>query len=460
MGQTTSTMSERYYMQKVRLGHGSFGTVWRAVDRRSGAAVAMKHMEKAKLRRMGIRREDVEREVAMMKACAHENIAQLFGMFEDEAHVYLAQEYCDSGDFSDKLRERGLAIREAEAAGWIRQMCSAVGALHLLGICHRDVKPENFLVRGGEASGGASPSGTLKLSDFGLAVFLPPGGLLTQKCGTPAFMAPEQHMIPRSRGYGFPADVWAAGVSMYQVMFGGLHPFMDDKGRLKEEQLLKGELDFRPLGANHQPLRADHQRFTEQAVAMCRSLVERNPAKRLTAADAAKSSWATCPPGGGASGGAATLRTASSPSPGAGSRVSARHFSWNSGAGSQVGNVHWPRPPGSRAVSPTSEPWRQRSVSPDAPACRRVVSLPFDTIGGAGMTSAKSGERALAMKRAATLGNKLPDESDTMTAFVVGAREVIDTTAEVQRSVSKFLFGGCGRGSPRRRALQTRYADV
>lgn len=79
-------------------------------------------------------------------------------------------------------------MAEPEAAEWMRQMCAAIAALHGKAICHRDIKPENFLVSG---------ASSLKLADFGLSVYLPPGQLLQQKCGTPAFMSPEQHALPR-----------------------------------------------------------------------------------------------------------------------------------------------------------------------------------------------------------------------------------------------------------------------
>jgi len=470
MGKAASGMDERYFLQKVRLGQGSFGTVWRAIDRRTGAAVAMKQMEKAKLSRLGWRREDVEREVAMMQACAHENITRLFDMFEDEVYVYLAQEYCDGSDLGDKIRERGLAIREAEAALWVRQMCSAIAALHSLGICHRDIKPPNFMVKAGEASvGEAASSGTLKLADFGMAVFLPKGSLLTQKCGTPAFMAPEQHAMSRSRGYSFPADVWAAGVSMYQVMFGGLHPFLDSKGMLKEEALLRGDLDFRPSGANGLPLRSGAQRFTDPAVALCRAMVERSPMRRLTAAGASRSQWATS----GREAGSAMLQQQSLPAQLrsrddatddiAHPRHSSRRLAWRPGTSSEEANsVDWSRSPMSwRGVltSPSSRGWRPYSASPERrPRILRggAEACPLSGEGArSDMLTANLVGRKKVLGRTATEG-WMADESDTMTAFVVGAREVLDTTAEVHRSMARLVFGGCGRGSPNRRPLSSR----
>lgn len=283
MGASSSgaKLEERYFLQKVKLGQGSFGTVWRAVDRHTDQVVAIKQMEKSKMPRRGITRADVEREISMMRACCHENITKLFDTFEDQGSIYLALEYCDGGDFGDKVKERGMSLREEEAADWMRQVLSAVAALHSKGVCHRDIKPDNFMVR----------EGRLKLADFGLALFLAEGRLLTEKCGTPAFMAPEQHHLPKkSKGYSFPVDLWASGVLMYMLMFAGRHPFLTDKGGLDEKRLLRGEMNFSTGESTsffgQLFVAGDEERFSHTARQFCRRLVDPNPSSRLTAPNA------------------------------------------------------------------------------------------------------------------------------------------------------------------------------
>lgn len=278
MGCGTSRLEDRYYLQKVKLGQGSFGTVWRGVDKQDHTVVAIKQLDKALMPRRKVNREDVAREIEIMEFCQHNNILRLLNTYEDTNSMYLALEYCDGGDFGDKLKERAADLQENEAAGWMRDVCAAIHALHTRLICHCDVKPENFMVSG--------ITQTLKLADFGLAVFLPAGKALVERCGTPSFMSPEQHRLPASGGFGFPADMWAAGVIFYMLMSSAKHPFLrEGQGSgLDHTKLLEGRLDFDSDGMLGNIFRIS--RFSERAKTLCRKMVEPNPVTRQTAAEA------------------------------------------------------------------------------------------------------------------------------------------------------------------------------
>lgn len=290
-GRRSQKIEEKYFLQKVKLGQGSFGTVWRAVDRTNDRIVAVKQLDKAAMPKRGVSRKDIEREVELMKAVRHDNVTQLFDYYEDEKSIYLALEYCDGGDFGDKVKERGMDLQENDAADWMYQICSAILALHQRGIVHRDIKPDNFMVSGS----------VLKLSDFGLACFLSREKLLTDKCGTPAFMAPEQVRLGSggSRGYSFPCDLWAAGIAMYMLMFGGRHPFITSTNQLDEQMLLQGRLDFRyerkaAVGGFFGGLLNGQNptlRFSDSARRICQRMVEPKESARITARDALKDPW-------------------------------------------------------------------------------------------------------------------------------------------------------------------------
>jgi serine/threonine protein kinase len=281
-GARSARLQDRYHLQKVRLGSGSFGTVWRGVDRESGEVVAVKQIGKRRAASSGSSRQDVEREIHLLQVATHENITRFHALFEDSEHIYLILEYCDGGDFADKIKERREAMGEPEAADWVLQMCSAVAAMHCRSICHRDVKPENFMVSGGNR---------LKLADFGLATVLFDGRRLTDKVGTLAFMAPEQHLLPgSSSGYSFPVDVWALGVSMHMVVCGGQHPFVDEKGVLQTATLLRGDVSFGQkfflgiaVGSSVQ--------LSGASMELCRRMIEVQPSRRITANIALRNPW-------------------------------------------------------------------------------------------------------------------------------------------------------------------------
>lgn len=268
------------------MGEGSFGVVWRGVNRRTGEVVAVKQLRKEQLALKGIGREETDREIRMMSNLQHRNIIRLHDTVESVDSIYLALEYCDGGDFGDKVLERGEQMREPEAAYWVRQMLAAVAYMHSRRICHRDVKLDNFLVAQGNR---------LKLADLGLAVDCPDGVLLTDRCGTPSFMAPEVHgLSAKSRGYGLLVDVWATGVSMYMVLFGGRHPFVDgSRRRLDERRLRAGDLDFNFKVGSQKPsiLGGLGLGVSGKARRLCQQLITPNHRQRISAADALADPW-------------------------------------------------------------------------------------------------------------------------------------------------------------------------
>jgi len=162
----------------------------------------------------------------------HENILKFIQMFEDATHVFLVLEYCDGGDFSDKLKarpEQPMGPCETVVVGWMRQICAAIEALHGAHIVHRDVNPKNFMLS----------RGVLKLADLGIAQLLrTANSRLFAKCGTPGYMAPEQYMLPLGAGYHLPVDMWAAGIVLYMMLHGGRHPFMEH-GKLNKQEMVR-----------------------------------------------------------------------------------------------------------------------------------------------------------------------------------------------------------------------------
>ena len=144
----------------------------------------------------------------------------------------------------------------------------------------RDLKPQNFLYVDD------SPSSAIKCSDYGLAMsYIPsdPEGLaLNKRAGTPVYMAPEVVL----RRYDEKADLWSAGMLMYQLLsnklplWNGQVPFSANLDEIFFDTLIR-DIDFDCIAEYASPEAAD----------LCKNLLSRDPDKRLSATQAAKHSW-------------------------------------------------------------------------------------------------------------------------------------------------------------------------
>jgi len=235
-------MSDLYTMDYSRpLGSGSFGTVWGARRKtKCEGAVAIKTLDKRRMKEMQVPLSLIHSEVKLMRDCAGcEHIVQLYDFIEASATFYLVMELCNAGNLDSAFKAESGRPEERQVAHLMRQLLAGLAFVHSRSICHRDVKPQNLFVAGGRPS---SDAVRLKLGDFGIAVRIKRGELLTEKLGTPTFMAPEIHLLPdKSDGYSRGVDVWASGVVLV-FLLAQQYPFLDSSGRLMRDQLLRADL--------------------------------------------------------------------------------------------------------------------------------------------------------------------------------------------------------------------------
>ncbi len=206
-----------HYRIVARLGQGGLGRVYRAFDTRLERYVALKVLLPGGGGPDAAAR--LIREARAAAALDHPNAVHVYGVGSHEGAPYIAMELV-----------RGQTLREKIATptplrtrlGWIVDVARALAAAHALGIVHRDVKPDNVMIR---------EDGRVKVLDFGiarrLAVALDPSApteaatpTLTAKgaiVGTPAYMAPEQI---RLQNVDARADQFAWGVTAYEVITG------------------------------------------------------------------------------------------------------------------------------------------------------------------------------------------------------------------------------------------------
>ena len=208
------TIDDRYVVRRL-IGKGGMGVVYEGEQPSLGRKVAIKFLLASDPAWV----ERFRREARLASQVVHEHIAQVydFGRTPD-GHPYLVMEYVDGTDLAGALRS-DIALPVERAVAITRAMLEGLGAIHALGIIHRDVKPSNVLLttRGDDRD-------FVKLGDFGLARGADDAKLTKTGniVGTTPFMAPE---IFRGTTIDHRADLYAVGITLFQMLAGKL-PFL------------------------------------------------------------------------------------------------------------------------------------------------------------------------------------------------------------------------------------------
>ncbi|WP_437544233.1 protein kinase [Sorangium sp. So ce367] len=202
-------IDSRFQLERVAAS-GGMGTVYRAVDRATGAQVALKLLGQPD--RSAAHR--FEHEARILAELDHPRIVRhvAHGITPDGV-PYLAMEWLEGESLAQRLARQKLDLEESLAL--LRAAAEALGAAHARGIVHRDVKPSNLLLVGGEVVG-------LKVLDFGIARMKRTIGALTQTgsvMGTPGYMAPEQATGERDR-LDARADIFSLGAVLFECLTG------------------------------------------------------------------------------------------------------------------------------------------------------------------------------------------------------------------------------------------------
>ncbi|KAJ0036002.1 hypothetical protein Pint_24594 [Pistacia integerrima] len=223
----------RDYQVCEEIGRGRFGTVFRCTSRISGESFAVKSIDKSLISGDTLDSQCLlsERKILQFLAPDH-HIVQIFDVYEDDYHLHMVLELCDSQDLYHHLINKGI-LSESESKSIITQLLQAISHMHKLGIVHRDIKPDNILFSSGNI---------VKISDFGSAEFFNNESeeLMRGVVGTPYYVAPE---VVAGRDYNEKVDIWSAGVVLY-IMLAGFPPFYGDTVTETFEAVLRGNLRF------------------------------------------------------------------------------------------------------------------------------------------------------------------------------------------------------------------------
>ncbi len=214
-----SLLEDKFILQSI-LGKGAMGVVYLGFDRFLERHVAIKVLRKRNLTQEAIER--FRQEAVTMATLAHRNIIQIYSFGERGGFYYFVMEYLAGRtllEFIQNRAQNGAYLPLDVAIGIISQVCSGLGAVHKLGIAHRDVKPANILI--------SELSYHIALTDFGLTY------LNTDKEhsfveGTPLYLAPETIQSARQdTSLAHLGDIYAVGCILYELLTGS-PPFESD----------------------------------------------------------------------------------------------------------------------------------------------------------------------------------------------------------------------------------------
>ena len=219
------------YSIKGTIGQGAFSKVKLGINKLTGEKVAIKILDKRKIK-IDSERERVQRELNIMKKLNHINIVKIFQIKEDTIYIYIIMEYIENNLFFYILKNKYLS--EEESSFYFFQIISGIDYIHSQGIVHRDLKPENLLI---------NKTGNLKIIDFGLSnYYCKDGKLLSTSCGSPSYTAPE--IILGNKYDGFFIDIWTIGIILY-IMVCGCFPFEDkDNKNALFKKIVKCKVEY------------------------------------------------------------------------------------------------------------------------------------------------------------------------------------------------------------------------
>ena len=216
---TGQVLQDRYRIVSL-LGQGGMGAVYRAWDLRLGVAVALKEMRpepELDPQRQMEAREQFHREASVLSRLNHPHLVRVSDFFDEGGNTYLVMAFIEGESLSSYVGKAG-CLPEAQVLRWADQLLDALAYCHREGVLHRDIKPQNVVVR---------PDGNAVLVDFGLVKLWDPEDPRTRtvirSMGTPQYAPPEQydpqigHTDPRS-------DLYSLGATLYHTLTGQAPP--------------------------------------------------------------------------------------------------------------------------------------------------------------------------------------------------------------------------------------------
>ena len=194
------------------IGHGAFGSVYKAIHNSTNKVYAIKIIDYSKdINLSSYNYLSVQQETSIMKLVNKSNyIVKYYGSYYSRKsnNLWLILEYCSSGSAIDLMLSMERTFSEVEIATIMEMVLEGLILIHSKNLIHRDIKGANILL---------SEDGYAKLGDFGVGVQLMDEKYRTSKKGSPYWMSPQ---VASNLNYDFKTDIWSLGITCVELVEG------------------------------------------------------------------------------------------------------------------------------------------------------------------------------------------------------------------------------------------------
>ena len=220
---------KEYYPIEI-IGAGAFGLVVNAIQIKTGQKMAVKIINKKNVNENS-NADYLNNEVRILNSLDNPRIMKIYDILDNHHYFFIFMELIEGGNLRDLIIKRYLdnniyLFRDSECSQIMKGILEALNYLHKKNIIHRDIKPENILFKTKD------DLSSVIICDFGLAYQMSEyENSISGSCGTMIYMAPE---ILLKKNYDYLVDSFSAGIVLYILCSGGMHPFYTKGSSQKE----------------------------------------------------------------------------------------------------------------------------------------------------------------------------------------------------------------------------------